>query len=70
MDQLPRRSGKCELWEHDRPTGGLGESSFGDLHTYMFKPCSYVKHLIMGIYKSGSFDTEIYTSGDVYMESI
>jgi hypothetical protein len=42
MDQLSRRSGKCELGEHDRPTDDLGESSFGDLHTYMFKPCNYV----------------------------
>ena len=34
--KIPLRSGKCELWEHDRPTVGLGESSCGCSHTYMF----------------------------------
>jgi hypothetical protein len=33
--KIPLRPGKWELWEHDRPTVGLGESSCAYSHTYM-----------------------------------
>ena len=36
-----------ELWEHDRPTVGLGESSCGCLHTYIFD------HVSMRVLKCG-----------------
>jgi hypothetical protein len=38
--KIPLCSGKCELWENDRRTIGLGESSCGYLHTYMFNHVS------------------------------
>jgi hypothetical protein len=47
MDQTPRHSGKCELWEYDHPTIGLGESSCGYSHTYMFD------HVIMRVLNCG-----------------
>ena len=47
MDQLPLRQGKSELREHDRPTVGLGESSCGCSHTYIFD------HVSMGVLKCG-----------------
>jgi hypothetical protein len=38
--KLPLRPGKWELWEHDRPTVGLRESSCGYSHIYMFNHIS------------------------------
>jgi hypothetical protein len=45
--KIPLRSGKWELWEHDRPTVGVGESSCGYSHTYMFN------HVSMGVLNCG-----------------
>jgi hypothetical protein len=45
--KIPLCSGKWELWEHDRPTVGLGESSCGYSHTYMFN------HVSMGVLNYG-----------------
>ena len=45
--KIPLRSDKWELWEHDRPTVGLGESSCGCSHTYMFN------HVSMRVLKCG-----------------
>jgi hypothetical protein len=38
--KIPLRPGKWELWEHDRPTVDLGESSCGYSHIYMFNHVS------------------------------
>jgi hypothetical protein len=38
--KIPLCSGKCELREHDGPTIGLGESSCGYSHRYMFSHVS------------------------------
>jgi hypothetical protein len=45
--KMPLRLGKCELWGHDRPTIGLGESSCGYSHTYMSD------HVIMRVLNCG-----------------
>jgi hypothetical protein len=45
--KVPLWLGKCELWEHDRPTVGLRESSCGYSHTYMFD------HVIMIVLNCG-----------------
>jgi hypothetical protein len=52
--KLPLRPGKWQLWEHDRPTVGLGESSCGYSHIYIFNQismrvlnCGYICRVVL-----------------------